>query len=180
MTGQALVGVVMGSRSDYAVMRAAVEICGRSLACRTRHESVSAHNRTPDLLFAYAAGAVERGLRVTVIAGAFCGAAHLPGSCWRRRQWFRCLACRSRRRRCRGWIRCSPSCKCRRAFRWERWRLARRARSECPGLLAVGMLATTDRALQQRLLLNWRRGANKPRFWRRRLMMRAHGERPGN
>ena len=75
MSGQILVGVVMGSGSDYAVMRAAVEILAEF---EVPHEVriVSAH-RTPDLLFSYASSAVERGLRV-IIAGAG-GAAHLPG-----------------------------------------------------------------------------------------------------
>ncbi len=65
----------MGSRSDYAVMRNAV---GMLKEFEIAHEVrvVSAH-RTPDLLFSYAASAVERGLRV-IIAGAG-GAAHLPG-----------------------------------------------------------------------------------------------------
>ncbi len=75
MSGQIVVGVVMGSGSDYAVMRAAVEVLTEF---EVPHETriVSAH-RTPDLLFSYASGAVERGLRV-IIAGAG-GAAHLPG-----------------------------------------------------------------------------------------------------
>lgn len=75
MSGQILVGIVMGSRSDYAVMRAAAEILTEF---EVPHETriVSAH-RTPDLLFSYASGAMERGLRV-IIAGAG-GAAHLPG-----------------------------------------------------------------------------------------------------
>lgn len=70
-----LVGVVMGSRSDYAVMRAAVEVLEEF---GVEHEAriVSAH-RTPDLLFEYAEAAVTRGLRV-IVAGAG-GAAHLPG-----------------------------------------------------------------------------------------------------
>ena len=75
MSGQALVGVVMGSRSDFTVMRAAVEILTEF---EVPHEVkiVSAH-RTPDLLFSYASSAAARGLRV-IIAGAG-GAAHLPG-----------------------------------------------------------------------------------------------------
>jgi 5-(carboxyamino)imidazole ribonucleotide mutase len=70
-----LVGVVMGSRSDYAVMRAAVEVLEEF---GVTHEArvVSAH-RTPNLLFEYAEAAAGRGLRV-IIAGAG-GAAHLPG-----------------------------------------------------------------------------------------------------
>ncbi len=65
----------MGSRSDYAVMRAAVEML-REFGVAHEARVVSAH-RTPDLLFEYAEAAVGRGLRV-IIAGAG-GAAHLPG-----------------------------------------------------------------------------------------------------
>jgi 5-(carboxyamino)imidazole ribonucleotide mutase len=70
-----LIGVVMGSRSDYAVMKAAVEILTE---LEIPHEArvVSAH-RTPDLMFEYAKSAAGRGLRC-IIAGAG-GAAHLPG-----------------------------------------------------------------------------------------------------
>jgi 5-(carboxyamino)imidazole ribonucleotide mutase len=73
--GSVLVGVVMGSRNDYAVMQGAVEMLAEF---GVAHEIrvVSAH-RTPDLLFEYADSAVGRGLRV-IIAGAG-GAAHLPG-----------------------------------------------------------------------------------------------------
>ena len=71
----ALVGVIMGSRSDWATMSHTVETLE---ALQVPHEVrvVSAH-RTPDLLFEYASSAEERGLAV-VIAGAG-GAAHLPG-----------------------------------------------------------------------------------------------------
>jgi 5-(carboxyamino)imidazole ribonucleotide mutase len=75
MSVQALVGVVMGSRSDYEVLSAAVEIL-RELGIPHEARVVSAH-RTPDWLFEYAASARARGLRV-IIAGAG-GAAHLPG-----------------------------------------------------------------------------------------------------
>jgi len=75
MSEQALVGVVMGSKSDYEVMSAAVEIL-EALKIPYEAKVVSAH-RTPDLLFEYAATARERGLRA-IIAGAG-GAAHLPG-----------------------------------------------------------------------------------------------------
>jgi 5-(carboxyamino)imidazole ribonucleotide mutase len=74
-SGSVLVGVVMGSRSDYAVMRGAVEVL-KEFGVAHEVRVVSAH-RTPDLLFEYADGAVGRGLRV-IIAGAG-GAAHLPG-----------------------------------------------------------------------------------------------------
>jgi 5-(carboxyamino)imidazole ribonucleotide mutase len=73
--GKILVGVVMGSRNDYAVMRGAVEVL-REFGVAHEVRVVSAH-RTPDLLFEYAGSAVERGLHV-IIAGAG-GAAHLPG-----------------------------------------------------------------------------------------------------
>ena len=75
MDDRPLVGVVMGSKSDYEVMSAAVEIL-RALAVPCEARVVSAH-RTPDLLFKYAETARERGLRV-IVAGAG-GAAHLPG-----------------------------------------------------------------------------------------------------
>ncbi len=70
-----LVGVVMGSQSDWPTMRGAAETL-TSLGIPHEARIVSAH-RTPDLLFAYAAEAEERGLEV-IVAGAG-GAAHLPG-----------------------------------------------------------------------------------------------------
>jgi 5-(carboxyamino)imidazole ribonucleotide mutase len=70
-----VVGVIMGSRNDYAVMRAAVEVL-REFGVPHEVRIVSAH-RTPDLMFEYADTAAGRGLRV-IIAGAG-GAAHLPG-----------------------------------------------------------------------------------------------------
>jgi len=75
MSKQPLVGVVMGSKSDYDIMSAAVEIL-RALDIPHEARIVSAH-RTPDLLFRYAETARERGLRA-IIAGAG-GAAHLAG-----------------------------------------------------------------------------------------------------
>ena len=71
----ALVGIIMGSQSDWATMRdAAVVLDELGVAYETR--IVSAH-RTPDRLWDYGTGAVARGLQV-IIAGAG-GAAHLPG-----------------------------------------------------------------------------------------------------
>jgi 5-(carboxyamino)imidazole ribonucleotide mutase len=75
MNDKPLVGVVMGSKSDYEVLSAAVEVL-RELGIPYESKIVSAH-RTPDRLFEYAATARERGLRA-IIAGAG-GAAHLPG-----------------------------------------------------------------------------------------------------
>ena len=70
-----LVGVVMGSNSDWEVMRhAAAQLAALGIPYEAR--VVSAH-RTPDLLFEYAEGAHARGL-ACIIAGAG-GAAHLPG-----------------------------------------------------------------------------------------------------
>jgi 5-(carboxyamino)imidazole ribonucleotide mutase len=69
------VGVVMGSDSDWAVMRHAVEVL-KDFGVAHEAKVVSAH-RTPDLLYEYAETAAERGL-ACIIAGAG-GAAHLPG-----------------------------------------------------------------------------------------------------
>ena len=70
-----LVGLIMGSRSDWETMRHAAGTLAE-LGVPFEQRVVSAH-RTPDLLFEYASTAEERGLRV-LIAGAG-GAAHLPG-----------------------------------------------------------------------------------------------------
>jgi 5-(carboxyamino)imidazole ribonucleotide mutase len=72
---QPLVGVVMGSRSDWETMRHAAETL-EQLGVPHEVRVLSAH-RTPDLMLEYAGGAWERGLRA-IIAGAG-GAAHLPG-----------------------------------------------------------------------------------------------------
>ena len=73
--GDALVGIIMGSQSDWETMRHAAETLD---ALGVAHETrvVSAH-RTPERLYAYATGAAGRGLKV-IVAGAG-GAAHLPG-----------------------------------------------------------------------------------------------------
>jgi len=70
-----LVGIIMGSQSDWDTMRHAAETL-TELGVPHEVRVVSAH-RTPDLLFEYASGAEGRGIEV-VIAGAG-GAAHLPG-----------------------------------------------------------------------------------------------------
>jgi 5-(carboxyamino)imidazole ribonucleotide mutase len=75
MSDKPLVGVVMGSKSDYETLSSAVEIL-RALEIPHEAKVVSAH-RTPDRLFEYAETARKRGLRI-IIAGAG-GAAHLPG-----------------------------------------------------------------------------------------------------
>jgi 5-(carboxyamino)imidazole ribonucleotide mutase len=70
-----LVGIVMGSRSDWETMQHAAQKL-EALGVPFEVRVVSAH-RTPDVLFSYAEAAAERGLRA-IIAGAG-GAAHLPG-----------------------------------------------------------------------------------------------------
>jgi len=72
---QPLVGVIMGSKSDWETMQHCINMLEK---LNTPYETrvVSAH-RTPDLLFEYAHSAADRGLEV-IIAGAG-GAAHLPG-----------------------------------------------------------------------------------------------------
>ncbi len=75
MPPQPLVGIIMGSQSDWETMRHAAETL-EALGVPFETRIVSAH-RTPKRLYDYAAGARDRGLKV-VIAGAG-GAAHLPG-----------------------------------------------------------------------------------------------------
>ncbi|HTJ44169.1 MAG TPA: 5-(carboxyamino)imidazole ribonucleotide mutase [Kofleriaceae bacterium] len=70
-----VVGIIMGSQSDWATMKLAAETL-EALGVAHEAKIVSAH-RTPDRLFEYAAAAADRGLQV-IIAGAG-GAAHLPG-----------------------------------------------------------------------------------------------------
>lgn len=71
----ALVGVIMGSRSDWDTMKHATDTL-EELGVPFETRVVSAH-RTPDLLFEYASTAADRGIQV-IVAGAG-GAAHLPG-----------------------------------------------------------------------------------------------------
>lgn len=74
-TGKAVVGIIMGSQSDWPTLKKAAAILDE---LQVPHETriISAH-RTPERLYEYARTAAERGLKV-IIAGAG-GAAHLPG-----------------------------------------------------------------------------------------------------
>ena len=74
-TGKAVVGIIMGSQSDWPTLRKAAE-CLDALEVAYEARIVSAH-RTPERLYEYAKSAKDRGLKV-IIAGAG-GAAHLPG-----------------------------------------------------------------------------------------------------
>src|SRR5262245_56814624 len=72
-----LVGIIMGSRSDWVTMQHAADVL---VELGVKHEvKVVSADRTPDLLFDYAEQAESRGIEV-IIAGAG-GAAHLPGMC---------------------------------------------------------------------------------------------------
>src|SRR5665647_1844871 len=74
-TGKAVVGIIMGSQSDWSTLKKAAEILA-DLQVPFETKIVSAH-RTPERLYTYAKSAKSRGLKV-IIAGAG-GAAHLPG-----------------------------------------------------------------------------------------------------
>jgi 5-(carboxyamino)imidazole ribonucleotide mutase len=73
--GQPVVGIIMGSRSDWETLRHAAVVL-EELGVPHEAKVVSAH-RTPERLYRYASGAAQRGLKV-LVAGAG-GAAHLPG-----------------------------------------------------------------------------------------------------
>jgi 5-(carboxyamino)imidazole ribonucleotide mutase len=139
-----LVGVVMGSDSDWETMRhAAVQLDAFGIAYEAR--VLSAH-RMPDDMFEYAEDAGPRGLRC-IIAGAG-GAAHLPGML-AAKTVVPVLGVPVPSKYLRARIRCIRSCKCRRAFPW------RRSRSARPGgerrLFAAAMIAATDPAVAKRL-----------------------------
>ena len=71
----AQIGIIMGSKSDFPIMKDAIEIL-KSVKIEIEVDIVSAH-RTPEKMFSYAKEAHKRGIKV-IIAGAG-GAAHLPG-----------------------------------------------------------------------------------------------------
>ena len=74
MTENIEVGLIMGSDSDWATMKEAANIM-ETMGIKYEKKVVSAH-RTPDYMAEYAKNALNRGLKVIIVAG---GAAHLPG-----------------------------------------------------------------------------------------------------
>ena len=86
-----LVGIIMGSKSDWPTMKHAADLLSK-LGISHEKRVVSAH-RTPDLMASYAKAARGRGIRV-VIAGA--GGRPICPAWWRRTRICRFLACRSR------------------------------------------------------------------------------------
>lgn len=72
---QPLIGILMGSDSDWPIMQAAAKIL-KEFGVPYEARVISAH-RAPDVLFDYVTGAAERGMRVLI--GGAGGAAHLPG-----------------------------------------------------------------------------------------------------
>ena len=121
MSEHPLVGIVMGSKSDYEVLLPAIEIL-RALEIPHEARVLSAH-RTPDQLFEYVAAARGRGLRV-LIAGAG-GAAHLAGVI-AAKTLMPVLAVPIAATPLNGWTRCFPWCRCPKGFPWPHWPLASR------------------------------------------------------
>ena len=116
---QPLVGIIMGSKSDWETMRHAVETL-QELGVPHEVRVVSAH-RTPDQMFAYAETAAERGIEV-IIAGAG-GAAHLPGMTAAKTS-LPVLGVPVQSRALSGMDSLLSSCRCLRAYRSARWRSA--------------------------------------------------------
>ena len=114
-----LVAIVMGSKSDWELMKHADETLakfGVAHECRV----LSAH-RTPDQLREYMADAEKRGVEVWIAAAG--GAAHLAGVV-AAHTMRPVLGCRYPARPSTASIRCWPSCRCRPAYLSERWRSA--------------------------------------------------------
>ena len=117
MSEPPVVGIIMGSRSDWETMRHAAETLDE-LGVPYEKEVVSAH-RTPDKLFAYAEAAEARGLQV-IIAGAG-GAAHLPGMT-SSKTLLPVLGVPVESKALQGLDSLLSSRRCRRGFPWERSR----------------------------------------------------------
>ncbi len=149
MGGEPLVGIVMGSRSDYTVMRHAEAIL-REFDVAHEVRVVSAH-RTPDLLFSYAEAAAFRGLRI-IIAGAG-GAAHLPGM-MAAKTVVPVLGVPISATALQGFDALLSIVQMPKGIPVGTLAIGA-AGAMNAGLLAIAMLATTDHALQQRLIA-WR------------------------
>ena len=123
MNASPVVGVVMGSKSDYEVLLPCLDLL-REFAIPHEARIVSAH-RTPDWLFQYAEQAEPRGLKIIIAGcrrrGAFAGNAGRQDDC------SRCWRCPFPPLACRGLILCFPLCRCRRGFRSPPWLSANRA-----------------------------------------------------
>ena len=141
-----LVGIVMGSASDWPVMlHAANRLTGFGIPCESR--VISAH-RSPALAHEYAATAEKRGPRLHHRRGGrrgppgrrHGGRHHHPGA----------RACRCRASTCRGWTRCCPPCRCRPAFPVATFAIGD-AGAHNAALFVVAMLARTDKALAEKL-----------------------------
>ncbi|MEO0679031.1 MAG: 5-(carboxyamino)imidazole ribonucleotide mutase [Pseudomonadota bacterium] len=139
------VGLVMGSQSDWPVMRRAAEVLE---ALGVPHEAriLSAH-RTPDRMFLYAESAAARGLRV-IIAGAG-GAAHLPGMMAAKTR-LPVLGVPVQSRSLSGWDSLLSIVQMPRGIPVGTLAIGEAGAANA-GLLAAAMLATTDEALAARL-----------------------------
>lgn len=143
--GDILVGIVMGSTSDWPTMEHAADVLD-DLEVPFETRVVSAH-RTPDLLFDYAATAAERGLRV-IIAGAG-GAAHLPGML-AAKTWVPVLGVPVQSRALSGMDSLLSIAQMPGGVPVGTLAIGN-AGAKNAGLLAAAMLATTDSALRKRL-----------------------------
>jgi len=114
------VAIIMGSRSDWPILRHAAQML-ESLGVAYEAKVVSAH-RTPERMYAFAKGAQAQGFKVIIAAAG--GAAHLPGMTASLTA-LPVLGVPIESKALKGWIACSPSSRCQPAFRWARWRSAR-------------------------------------------------------
>ncbi|MEM6440304.1 MAG: 5-(carboxyamino)imidazole ribonucleotide mutase [Pseudomonadota bacterium] len=141
----AQVGVVMGSQSDWATMKAACEALD-ALDVAWEARILSAH-RTPDRLILYAEGAAARGLKV-IVAGAG-GAAHLPGMVAAKTR-LPVLGVPVRSKALSGWDSLLSIVQMPKGVPVGTLAIGAAGAANA-GLLAAAMLATTDPALAERL-----------------------------
>ncbi len=146
---ETLVGIVMGSKSDWPTMEHAASVL-ETLEVPFETRVVSAH-RTPDLLFEYAETAAERGLRV-IIAGAG-GAAHLPGML-AAKTWIPVLGVPVQSKALSGLDSLLSIAQMPGGVPVGTLAIGNSGAKNA-GLLAAGMIATTDGGVQKRLI-EWR------------------------